>query len=94
MDTDPWASERQYINQDGHSAFEEFIQARLELLELLSNLNQDDWIKPARHAIFGPTQLKELVDINASHDRMHIQQVYQVLKALNEETNFRLGEGK
>ena len=94
MDTDPWASERQYFNQDGHSAFEKFIQARIELLELLSNLNHYDWIKPARHAIFGPTQLKELVDINASHDRMHIQQVHQVLKALNGETNFRLGEGK
>jgi FMN phosphatase YigB (HAD superfamily) len=83
MDTDRWAKERQYINQDGPIALDEFIQARLELLELISKLNHDDWIQPARHAIFGPTQLIELVDINANHDRMHIQQVHQVLNALN-----------
>ncbi|MFU8771728.1 MAG: DinB family protein [Anaerolineales bacterium] len=83
MDTDPWANERQYIQQDGPIALSEFVQARLETLELFNSLSSEDWIRPVRHAIFGPTQLEELAKINAGHDRMHVRQVYQTLKALN-----------
>lgn len=83
IDTDAWANERQYIIQDGPLALTEFIQARLEQLKLLSSLSQADLNQPARHAIFGPTKLFELVGINASHDRVHIQQIHQILNHLN-----------
>jgi HAD superfamily hydrolase (TIGR01549 family) len=79
MDTDPWADERQYIRQDGKAALDEFVQARLEYLHLLSNLNTEEWTQSVRHAIFGPTQLIELVKINSSHDRVHVRQLHQVL---------------
>jgi FMN phosphatase YigB (HAD superfamily) len=81
-DTDPWASERQYILQDCMDALSSFISARLELLSVLENLSPGDWQRPARHAILGPTKIQELVGIIASHDRLHIQQAHQILRAV------------
>jgi FMN phosphatase YigB (HAD superfamily) len=77
--TDVWANERGYINQDGPKAFQSFIEVRSELLSLLSGLDEKGWQSPARHAIFGPTQLLELVSFIATHDRTHIHQVYDTI---------------
>ena len=85
MVTDPWADERQYICQDGLSALAEFSQARLETLGLLDNLDPADWHRPARHAIFGPTDLKELTSISAGHDRLHLQQFRRTLQMVSEQ---------
>jgi FMN phosphatase YigB (HAD superfamily) len=79
-DTDPWASERQYILQDCLEARSSFISARIELLSVLEGLAPEDWQRPARHAILGPTHIQELAGIIASHDRLHVQQAHQVLK--------------
>lgn len=79
MDTDLWAEEHQYISQDGQSAITAFTTARMQLLEILEDFNQDDWHRPARHAIFGPTNLMELISITAGHDRLHIHQIHRVL---------------
>lgn len=85
MVTDPWADERQYICQDGPSALAEFSKARLEALALLEDLEPEDWHRPARHAIFGPTDLKELTSINAGHDRLHLQQFHRTLQTVSEQ---------
>jgi HAD superfamily hydrolase (TIGR01549 family) len=82
-DTDPWAVERCYIEQEGLLGLQRFTQARLKLLEMLEPLPGEGWQLSARHAIFGPTRLFELVDIIASHDRLHIQQVQKVLEAIS-----------
>lgn len=82
MVTDPWAEEREYICQDCYLALEAFTRTRLQVLELLDGLAQEHWQRPARHAIFGPTQLKELVGINAGHDRLHIQQFLNTIKII------------
>jgi HAD superfamily hydrolase (TIGR01549 family) len=74
-DTDPWAEQRQYIQQDGARALQNFISTRQELLSLLKNNPLDAWERTARHAILGPTDLAELVGIIAEHDRLHIRQV-------------------
>jgi len=79
QDTDPWALERQYQQQDCLEAQTDFLYARLELLALLASLSENDWERSARHAIFGPTRLAELVNIIASHDRLHVRQVFQSL---------------
>jgi FMN phosphatase YigB (HAD superfamily) len=79
QDTDPWADARQYCLQDGLQALSDFTQARLELLRLLENLPQGGWNLQARHAIFGPTNLTELVNIIAGHDILHVQQVYKAI---------------
>ena len=80
IDTDKWANERKYNEQDGKFALEEFIAVRIELLDMLENLLQDEWLLAARHAIFGPTNLTEMVGIIASHDRLHVHQVNQLIK--------------
>jgi FMN phosphatase YigB (HAD superfamily) len=82
-DTDPWASERQYILQDCMEALSSFLSSRTELLSVLDSLSPEDWQRPARHAILGPTHIQELVGIIASHDRLHIQQAHQVVKTFS-----------
>jgi FMN phosphatase YigB (HAD superfamily) len=79
MDTDPWADQRGYINQDCDQALESFLQTRAKIIACLESLSDADWQRTARHAIFGPTRLFELVDIIAGHDRLHIQQVQKNL---------------
>ena len=82
MDTDPWAEERVYICQNGPEALRAFVDCRLELLALIETLSPEDWQKPARHAIFGPTHLSELVNIHAGHDQLHVRQARQVLDSI------------
>lgn len=81
-DTDRWAEERNYATQDGKAALQQFMESRLRLLGEIANLTAADWQRPARHAIFGPTHLAELVNIICGHDRLHIQQVHQLLPAV------------
>jgi FMN phosphatase YigB (HAD superfamily) len=79
VNTDPWASERKYIRQELRHALQQFTEARLRMLELLESLQPEDWQRPARHAILGPTNLTELVNIITAHDWLHIQQAQKVL---------------
>ncbi|GAH01642.1 unnamed protein product, partial [marine sediment metagenome] len=68
IDTDQWAEERLYFCQNGREALDDFISSRIQLLDILDNLKPDDWTRPARHAIFGPTVLKELISIIVGHE--------------------------
>jgi hypothetical protein len=79
QDTDRWAEERQYANQDGAAAFDDFVQSRIELLQLLEALGQEGWKRAARHAIFGRTTQLELAGFIAAHDRAHLHQIRQTL---------------
>ncbi|NCP86352.1 HAD hydrolase-like protein [bacterium] len=76
--TDPWAEERDYLHQDGAAALDAYLAARLRLLETLRALTPAQWERSARHTIFGPTHLRELVAFFAEHDRVHVQQARQV----------------
>jgi hypothetical protein len=80
MDTDRWAEERNYIQQDGRSALHRFMYDRIKLLSLLEGLTPAEWQRPARHAIFGPTTLQELVGFIVGHDRLHVRQAYGVIR--------------
>lgn len=75
VDSDHWAIERSYSTQDGPGALKEFMNNRIRLVELLGSLPEDGWNAPARHAIFGPTSLHELVSIIISHDQAHLKQI-------------------
>jgi FMN phosphatase YigB (HAD superfamily) len=75
INSDSWTDERSYCEQDGLTALHAFIEARLSLIGCLENLSPQAWKFPARHAIFGPTYLQELVSFMSTHDRSHIQQV-------------------
>jgi len=78
--TDDWVQEREYDLQDGHAALKVLAEARRSLVGLLSGLTPADWKRTARHSIFGPTVLQELVGFVASHDRSHIQQVMKTIQ--------------
>jgi hypothetical protein len=83
VDTDPWAEERNYIQQDGARALQNFMVARGHLVNFLESIEPGDWNRPSRHAIFGPTHFYELVGIIAAHDRLHIRQVRKVLDSIS-----------
>jgi hypothetical protein len=72
--------QREYDLQDGHQALRILAEARKQLVGILSGLSSEDWKRTARHSIFGPTDLLELVGFVASHDRSHIQQVMATIR--------------
>jgi len=81
-ETGVWASEREYLNENGVAAMSEFATARLENLNKLRNLEDKVWSRKARHAIFGPTDFTEIIGFVADHDRMHIQQAWKTLQSV------------
>ncbi|PWH15017.1 MAG: hypothetical protein DDG60_06740 [Anaerolineae bacterium] len=82
QDTDPWAEQRHYREQDGRAAFQAFLAARTQLTERLKPLTLQEWERPARHTILGPTHLRELVSFMVEHDRIHFRQGQQTIAAL------------
>ncbi|MCL4561238.1 MAG: HAD-IA family hydrolase [Chloroflexi bacterium] len=83
MDTDSWAEERDYFHQKGPAALADFLNCRKGTLSILNQLRPEEWNLPARHAIFGPTRLGELVGFIVTHDRDHLQQAYKTLLTVN-----------
>ncbi len=83
IDTDSWAEEMDYIHQNGSQAFADFLKTRVQILNHLSTLSEVDWQKQLRHAIFGPTTFKELINFIVTHDQNHLQQVKQTINRLN-----------
>jgi FMN phosphatase YigB (HAD superfamily) len=81
-DTSVWANEREYLSENGPAALTEFTTARLENLKKLRNLEDKVWSRKARHAIFGPTNVTEIISFVADHDRMHIQQAWKTLQSV------------
>ncbi len=82
FDTDQWALERDYLHQSGPEALQVFVQARLRTISYLETCDLEIWARPARHAIFGPTTLAELVAISTDHDLLHLAQVRSTLKTI------------
>ncbi len=82
QDTDAWANERQYRTQNGPQALTEFIRARIDLISILNTFREGDWDRITRHAIFGPTPVRELISFIAAHDRTHLQQAKQTLQMI------------
>jgi len=81
-DTSVWANQRDYLHEDGIASLKEFIEARKTTLDILKNTPDTGWERRARHAIFGPTNFREVVGFMADHDRMHVQQTISLLKRL------------
>lgn len=78
--TDPWVQERNYTAEPGVAALQGFIHSRATLLKLLDGATPEDLANSARHAIFGPTTLKELLGFVATHDRTHIHQAWNAIQ--------------
>ena len=68
---------------DGISVMLEFAEERRATVALLNNLHEEDWVRPARHSVFGPTNLLEMAAFLARHDRLHINQFCQTVGKCN-----------
>ena len=79
VDSDLWRTQRDYQNTRSKQDLEKFIRTRIENINTLSTLSEQDWQKPAQHSFFGPTTLVELLGFAAQHDMNHIREIYQSL---------------
>jgi hypothetical protein len=64
---------------DGEDAAARFLAERKITIALLEGISAEDWQRPARHSIFGPTSLLEMALFTAQHDRLHLQQLCQTI---------------
>ena len=71
-------------HNDGYAVLNQFRSHRLAAIDLLSQLKHEDWQRPARHSIFGLTNLLEMAYFTAQHDRLHIAQLCQTLGKCDE----------
>ncbi|HEY42885.1 MAG TPA: HAD family hydrolase [Anaerolineae bacterium] len=79
FDTDVWAEERDYLCQSGPNALSAYIDSRKETIAILEKIDSKDWSRPARHSLFGPTTLIEVMNIAAEHDLLHLVQLRSTL---------------
>ena len=77
--TPPQPGTQNLDHEDGLSAMLEFAEERRKTLAFLNSLSDNDWIRPARHSVFGPTNLLEMAAFTARHDRLHINQFCQTV---------------
>lgn len=84
VDTDNWHAGGFGSLPDVKSSVELFQEQRVRLIEAMRRLDEEDWALPARHAIFGPTDFREVAYIVARHDQLHIRQIREQLSPQSE----------
>lgn len=84
VDSDQWAEERRYLDQDAQAGLDGFVSARQESIAQLASFPEDAWASPARHALFGPTTLAEIAALAVNHDILHLAQLHQTFNSLLE----------
>lgn len=65
--------------QDGLAAAHTFFAQREITIQRLESLSAQEWQRPARHSIFGPTTLLEMAHFTAQHDRLHLKQLCRTI---------------
>lgn len=65
---------------DWFEILNEFDLLRQETIQVLQQCDPSDWLRPARHNVFGMTTLLEMALFTARHDRLHITQMGQSLQ--------------
>ncbi|NWF68611.1 MAG: HAD-IA family hydrolase [Chloroflexi bacterium] len=64
---------------EGYQVARAFVAERQTTMQFLRALQHEDWMRPARHSIFGPTTLLEMAHFTAQHDRLHLKQLCRTL---------------
>ncbi len=64
---------------DGWDAARAFAEARRQTLDLIATFSTAEWQRPARHSIFGNTNMLEMAHFTAQHDRLHLRQLCQTI---------------
>jgi len=80
VDSDEWIKTRDYQRTRTKEVLDELLERRMVSLEVLSDLNSDQWQRKAQHSFFGPTTLLELMRFIALHDIDHIRQIHRLAK--------------
>jgi hypothetical protein len=79
--SDEWVEQRQYRWQNGPQALADFVAARHQTVSLLRSFGPEDemWRRLGRHAFFGPTTMRELLNLAVGHDQAHWPQINGLL---------------
>lgn len=64
---------------DGLAVAHCYLEERLETIKFIERLEPEDWQRPARHSVFGPTTMLEMAYFTAQHDRLHLRQLCQTI---------------
>lgn len=64
---------------DGGEMGRKFAAERMITIDFLNKLPEEAWKRPARHSIYGPTNLLEMAAFTTRHDQLHIKQLCQTL---------------
>lgn len=80
-DPDAWAEARGYAIQSPLPALQAFVATRKETIARLEAIDPGEWLRPARHALIGPTTLSEIASIATDHDLLHLAQLRACLEA-------------
>ena len=75
----PLGPQKFYCAATGMDYARKLASARQKTIHWLRALDYEDWFRPARHSIFGPTTLLEMAHFTAQHDRLHLNQLCQTL---------------
>ena len=86
IDTHAWVTARNYRQENAQQALHGFFQKRIDFVQLLESFKGDWWQKTARHSVFGPTCLAELLSFITTHDRIHIRQAFDTIRVAEENT--------
>ena len=74
-----WASDRQYLRNDGFDALDSFKRRRKEVLEFLRGLKPGQWERGGIHPTRGRMSIKDFVAMMAGHDENHLEQLKRAL---------------
>lgn len=66
-------------SNDAWQVAHDFALERQRTIAMIRTLAPEDWSRPARHSIFGPTTLLEMAQFTAQHDRLHLNQLCQTI---------------
>ncbi|TVR19099.1 MAG: HAD family hydrolase [Anaerolineaceae bacterium] len=66
-------------SQKGEQLAHQWADERERTITFINTIQPEHWKRPARHSIFGPTNLLEMAQFTAQHDRLHIEQLCQTI---------------
>ena len=81
IDSDRWASEREYHKDNLIRSLQIFTETRLRVIDLIKSLSPDSLNNSVNHSIFGPTTILELIRFITQHDQNHLRQIQKTIKS-------------
>jgi hypothetical protein len=76
-DVDEMASK--YGSEDLMTAYNQLVESRKQAVEYFKSLNDEQWLCPGTHPIYGPFSVTDQAQQFCSHDSIHIEQILKIL---------------